>query len=102
MLEAVAHTRSPHVLPQASADDPGAIPSGFTERRQGVYELYSRIAADAQDKLRKPFSFVRSFKRASRAVRMFIVAKRATREDAVNGTVVPVGGGASAMAILEA
>jgi len=81
---------------------PGAIPSGFTERRQGVYELYSRIAADAQDKLRKPFSFVRSFKRASRAVRMFIVAKRATREAAVNGTVVPVGGAASAMAILEA
>ena len=43
-----------------------------------------------------------SLKRASRAVRMFIVAKRATRDDAVNGTVVPVGGGASAMAILEA
>lgn len=81
---------------------PGAIPSGFTERRQGVYELYSRIAADAQDKLRKPFSFVRSFKRVSRAVRTFIVAKRATSEAAVNGTVIPVGGGASAMAILEA
>lgn len=33
---------------------PGAIPSGFTERRQGVHEIYSRIAEDAMNKIRPP------------------------------------------------
>ena len=45
---------------------PGAVPSGFTERRQDMYDIYKRIATQAreQDRMRSSPDPVRWAKRA--------------------------------------
>ena len=45
---------------------PGAVPSGFTERRQDMYDIYKRIATQArqQDKMRSTPDPIRWAQRA--------------------------------------
>ena len=70
---------------------PGAVPSGFTERRQDMYEIYSRIAAQARQKIRRQPDPVRWLKRASRAARMYIEGAQSSNATAAARDASPVG-----------